>query len=516
MRCSGGTPCGRCDTRSLECQYPTERRSKGKTRVGASKGLSRLEIQEQESQTPQTSFNRLNGDETESMEIEHASSYQMGGFSVNDIHGTTSPKAANTFSPQVKAHAENTPSDGRASLVGAFTPSLYLPSNQLQTSARLPLSIYPNADSQQPHGMTSPEVPKMFSVDLTSGLGPNMRNFQPDMTSSGAVDMEIDMSGNAEMTLEFDPSLFDQSMLSTINWLPNEFFTSASNEQSQLSGVPSQHPQPAVSDSYATRMAWHPPVINTEQSPSMAENLSHTPSGHVSLGTDMESPRRYSHVGSEASPHSESVDSTKRSSDYYVDGGGARLPKYRKKQAPWSTSAVETAAVSGQLIVENISRRYGFPSTHGINLDNVSEVAISVKPIETNTHRELYRNFLLLCRTDNPFFEMFESENFPTAEECTGYLACYFDSFHDVYPILHLPTFDPSRCHWLLVLAIVAIGCHTSNIHDAHQCMDAFNEMIRRAIYVEVRVPFYPRDSMYLQVSLGRKKNHTHARYHST
>ncbi|KAF4765051.1 hypothetical protein HAV15_003149 [Penicillium sp. str.  len=31
VRCSGGTPCGRCDTRSLECQYPTQRRSKAKT-----------------------------------------------------------------------------------------------------------------------------------------------------------------------------------------------------------------------------------------------------------------------------------------------------------------------------------------------------------------------------------------------------------------------------------------------------------------------------------------------------
>lgn len=406
----------------------------------------------------------------------------------DDIHGVTSPKASvNTFSTQVGTHAESAPSEGRAS-------SLYFPSSNQLPSTRLSLAMCPNEDGQHPHNeMTTSNVPKTFSLDPTSNLGPNMRNLQPGMTTSG-VDIEMDMDGNEDMTLDFDPSLFDQSMLSTINWLPNDFFTSDSNEQIQTPGVPSQQPQPVASDSHAARMTWHPPVINSEQaSPSMAENIPYTPLEHISLGTDMGSPRRYSHVGSEASPHSESVDSTKQSSDYYVDGGGARLPKYRKKQSPWSTSTVAAVAVSEQSISENTSRRHGFPNTHEINTDNISEVARSVRPIETSTHHELYRNFLLLCRTDNPFFEMFESDNFPTAQDCTGYLACYFDSFHDVYPIMHLPTFDPNRCHSLLVLAIVAIGCQTLVTHEADQYRDAFHEMIRRAIYVEVSILIYTR-----------------------
>lgn len=39
MRCSGGAPCIRCDNRSLECQYPTERRSKSKATEPASQKL---------------------------------------------------------------------------------------------------------------------------------------------------------------------------------------------------------------------------------------------------------------------------------------------------------------------------------------------------------------------------------------------------------------------------------------------------------------------------------------------
>ena len=445
---------------------------------------------EHEPQTPLPSSNRRNGDEAESMEIEHASSSQMAKFSVNNIHGATSPNASvNAFSIRMDTHAESTPSDGRAPIAGASNSPLYLPSsNQLLPSTRLPSTGYPNDNSQHPHNdMATPDVPKMFSVDPTSGLGPARRNLQPDMANSDA-DVEMNISGNAQMTLEFDPSLFDQSMLSTINWLPNELFASASIGQTQLSGFPSQQPQSAVLDSYPTRMAWHPPVTNTEQvSPSMAENFSHTPSGHISLETDMGSSRRYSNVGSEASPHSESVDSSKRSSDYYVDGGGARLPSYRKKHVPWP-NAVEAMALSRQSIAEDNVRHHGFPSTHEISVNNISEVAKSVRPIDTNTHQELYRNFLLLCRTENPFFEVFESDYFPTAENCTGYLASYFDSFHDVYPIIHLPTFDLNRCHWLLVLAIMAIGCRTSSIYEADQCRNAFHEMIRRALYVEVSV----------------------------
>lgn len=39
VRCSGGAPCIRCDNRSLECQYPTERRSKSKATEPASQKL---------------------------------------------------------------------------------------------------------------------------------------------------------------------------------------------------------------------------------------------------------------------------------------------------------------------------------------------------------------------------------------------------------------------------------------------------------------------------------------------
>lgn len=484
VRCSGGIPCGRCDTRSLECQYPTERRSKARVRNGTSRGRCGVETQEHELQTPGLSSPQFNGSHTES-----TGSYQRTQFPANGTDDSQpSPKTStNAFPNAADDRSKITPSDGRGPIEGASNPPLCLSSsNPTSSSARLPLGVYPNGDCQQPYGeIMNTNVPKLYSVAPTARLGPEMRELQPGMTGSG-VDIDMDMTTNPEMALEFDPSFLDQSILSTINWLPNEFFVGTSSDHAQASRVPSLYSQPTASNPYAARMTWHPPMINTGQlSPSIAENQ--TPSGQMSLGPDMGSPRRYSHVVSESSPHSESVDSGKRSADYYVDGGGARLPKYRKKQTPWSTSSTDAVAVAGQSLCEDSMRRFAFRTVHDIHVENISEeVARFVRPIEATTYDQIYRNFLVLCRSDNPFFEMFDSETFPPAEDCSRYLACYFDSFQTVYPILHLPTFDPNQCHWLLTLALVAVGCHSSAICEADQCTAAFHEMIRRAICVEV------------------------------
>ncbi|KAJ5140018.1 hypothetical protein N7448_003426 [Penicillium atrosanguineum] len=184
VRCSGGTPCGRCDTRSLECQYPTERRSKGKVRTGASRRLFGTEIHEHEPQTPLSSSNQANGDEEERMQTEHTSSHQMGKFSLTGIHEIASPKEGTAFSTRGETHTESTSSDGRASIVGAPNPSLYLPSHSVPP-ARLSLGTY-SGDSQHSHNeMSTPDMPKIFSVDPTSVLGPNMRSLQPDMINGG-------------------------------------------------------------------------------------------------------------------------------------------------------------------------------------------------------------------------------------------------------------------------------------------------------------------------------------------
>lgn len=490
VRCSGGMPCGRCDSRSLECQYPTERRSKARLRNGSFKGPSVMEPLESEPQSPRISSPRPSGNNV--AHPHDIPSHQLGQFSINAVNDSPgSPKTSiHPFTSPTDPRSENKSSEGRGSVAGHSNPQLYTPSaNPTADAPTLPPNVYQNGEYNPGYGELS--NPGMLPVGTTANLVPGMREVEAGISAPG-VDMDIDMTGNSEMALGFDPSIFDQSMLSTINWLPNEFFAGPTNDQSQSSRVPQHFSQGTFPESYGPRF-WQPSVINADNiSSSVPENNTHTPSGPLSLGTDMGSPRRYSHVGSESSPHAESVDSGKRSADFYVDGGGARLPRYRKKQTPWSTSSTDLPTATGQAVCENNTRRFGFPGIQEVNLENISEdVLRSIRPIEATTYDEIYRNFLLLCRNDNPFFEMFETENFPRPEECTRYIACYFDSFQAVYPIFHVPTFDVNQCHWILALAILAIGCHSSSIHDADQCTAAFHEMLRRAIHVEVSLSLF-------------------------
>ncbi|CAI7567622.1 unnamed protein product [Penicillium manginii] len=479
VRCSGGSPCGRCDTRSLECQYPTERRSKAKARNGTSRQLSITE--DNELQTAETLSPKPYTNHTDPALMEGTMTFQLTQLPVNDMNDSQRAPITSDQDHPTNTPSQPTDSDGRDSVAGTSNAQLYAPSsNKVSDTPQIPPSVYQKDGCPHPYnGLVNTIVPSLTSMSS------DLRQTQPGLPDSGA-EMEIDMSGNSEMAMEFDPSFFDQSMLSTINWLPNELFTT--RDQSQRPGAPSQYCQPPISNSYAARTTWQPPVIDTRQiSPSLPGNAPQISSENMSLGPGLENHRRQSNVTSEASVNVDSVDSANLSGQYYVDGTGARLPKYRKKQTSWSISSIEAQNPGHSLPdSEGTPRKFGFPILCEIRVENISQdILRSLRPIDPFIYDKIYGEFLLLCRNDNPFFEMFESTHFPTADECNRYIAFYFESFQTVYPMLHLPTFDPNQCHWLLTLAIVATGCHCSGTPETDQCATAFHELIRRAFLAE-------------------------------
>lgn len=480
VRCSGGIPCGRCETRSLECQYPTKRRSKARVRNGTSPELPSADMHERELQIPQPSSPQLSGQHAEPMQVDHAVSQPMLHFSVKGVNESQPPLEAST-NPLPHSMEAHSPSERKGFIARASDSQLYSASSSAGSLAALS-----DADRRQQHNeISSTNMSKLYWIDSAAGVASGTRDLKLDRTSAG-VNNETDVTRDQEMSIEFDTSFFDQSMLSTLNWLPSEFVAGTSHDQAQP-GIHSHWSPSAVSNTHAARLAWQPPLIhNGQTSPSITENVSLAPSGHFSLGTDIGGPRQYSHVAGESSPRPGSIVSAKRSTDYCVGDSGAQLPKYRKNQVPLSTPG--TVAGSVQPLDEHSAHQFAFPSVYDLHAKNVSDQAAhSVRLIDTPTHSNIYRNFLLLCRNDNPFFKEFESEKFPSADDCNRYLACYFHSFHAVAPLFHLPTFDPNRCHWILTLAIVAIGCHYSGIQETDQCTAAFHEMIRRAICFEVR-----------------------------
>ena len=355
-------------------------------------------------------------------------------------------------------------------IANAPNPRFLLPNEIRRPSEILPLGAYQTYDN------SSSNILKAFPVNSSNNLSSEISDNQPGMDPAG---------NNSEVPLEFDPTFFDQSTLSTINWLPRELLPSDSNGYAQSTGVSSRYNQSLSPSAYLSRTEWQPPIISAEQLNILQpERDSQTPSVHVSLRNNMETLNQYSHGISEPSPHTESVNSARGSADYYVDGAPSRRPKY----APWSSESVEPVDIGRHLLVEDGEHRFNFPIISELRTDQISEdLTRWTQRIETSTYDKIYRHFVQLCCNETPFFEAFESEKFPTADQCNQFIIIFFDSFQAVYPILHISKFDPNTSHWLLTLSLIALGCHVSHISEMEQCTTALHELIRRGIYLEVR-----------------------------
>ncbi|KAI9928264.1 hypothetical protein MW887_002297 [Aspergillus wentii] len=477
VRCSGGTPCARCDNRTLECEYPTERRSKVKTRKEPYEKAS-LETENDphlhESQSHPTQKDGAPrtqvGAESPPPFIYHTSQFRL---ELNEPNHSTNLDRQNV-SP---VKSKDTHIDRGVSQVDDTSSRAFLSSGN-----QVPFSSH-NVNTQQIYpDIPNPGIRNTLSTDTavaTPGLDQEMRSIQSGIVGRN-IDIEMASANSQQAHLGFDQPFFDQSMLSTINWLPNDLFPDAMNDPSRLS-------QPSYSRSRNSSLAqntWLPPIINAgHASPSLPEDASQPP-GSIALGADLESPNRFNNAIGEVSSHPETGDVAKRPADYYADGTGVRFPKYRRKHSSWSESAdITNFSHPG---TGDTNPRILFPIVQEVHVDSVSEEEATLdRQIESSIYDQIHHNFLTLCCTENFLYRKFDSENFPSADTLSGFIHLFFDSFQSACPLFHSPTFNPNRCHWLVTLAVSTIGCRAAKIPEAEDCAMAFDEFLRRAINVE-------------------------------
>lgn len=468
VRCSGGAPCGRCDTRSLDCQYPTQRRSKAKA-------LRELDANEAGTSSRKAAHRDSNP------------STHQAQFSTDKHNTSVSPKPllgvfSSTPDP-VKSISSNT----HSAMGEASDPHIFLP-NAIQepSTVRPQLGIY-NGVANQRYERSNQRVsqPAVASSSLDSGVGV----LQPGMCRS-TVDVEMNMENDA-VPLDFDPSLFDQSVISSINWLPAELLPGASLDQTMPSDVSSQYNQVPGPGPYFSRLAWQPPVILSEQSDSLNQETGpRRPLVHIPMG-NMKSPGQYSQGISESSPQTVSTDSAKSSADH-IDRAGNRVPGHSKRYLPWSGSSGKSIVAGRQMLLEEDEHHFEFPDISKSRADHaLADVGRLIPSIEPSTYDKIHQQFVSLCRSETPFYKIFETDRFPTADELTWLIASFFNSSQAVFPILHIPTFNPNSCHWLLTTSIAALGCHVAQVAEMEQCTIAFHEFLRRGIHFEVTNHIY-------------------------
>ena len=422
---------------------------------------------------------------------------------IHDFNNSQPPPNPSVQIPVKNQPHLNAPDRGR-SVAGVSGSQLDVASssNYVSATSKIPLTVYPKDEYSPTYNLLG-DTPNVYTSESMADISPGPGQVQPSL-SVPDVDMGLDMPTGSNIPMEFHPPFFDQSLVSAMNWLPTEVLTSGN--QTQQSETSLQYSQ---SDSHAGPVAWQPPVIGTGQiSLSQPENVAQTPSSIVPLETDLENVEEDTKFIREASS-ANYVDRGDKSTRFNTDGDEGPTPKAKKRDNNFPSSSLEAVSTQKSL-VERTPRRFRFPVAQQIRLENVSEHLIRLlNPIETSTHKNLHAKFLQLCHNENPFFQVFDSKDFPSADECNRYMVCFFDSFQLVYPIIHPSTFDPNLCHWLLTLALVGIGCNYSGTPEALQGTVAFHEMIRRGLLAEVSItsvlPHFSSSHVFIWTGKQRK-----------
>ncbi|KAL1967885.1 hypothetical protein VTN77DRAFT_2302 [Rasamsonia byssochlamydoides] len=497
VRCSGGDPCVRCQGRSLGCQYPTERRSKLKAGKESNRRSVSSIIDQQPSRNgpdkPQSSgVNYINkqtssvtGDTQSQRSGQPANQIQFRFVSC-DASTARSDSSAQRTLRDIPDQSTDRPTQPISDVETTNRQVLSPEHGETAEMSRLSYPSYSEINSRHmyQHVSAPPTFPIPFASDPSAGTEGHADNVQPDVNNT---DMDIEMANSTGRPLQMalDQNLFDQGELSAINWLPTNLLPGNTLPLSQ--GIASRPIQGLWSESFNTRTAWLPPAASADQMNSY--NNAHNPSqgytGDIPLRSTAESPRPQSQAAQDTSPRSGSYKGSTRSGDYYVDGDGARRPKYSRKSRTWSNSVGNELSLLLQLKNGTQELPFAFPPIEGVETEGLSDDVRSTKPIEPATYEQMRRAFDQLCCTENFLFSPFETNYFPSTETLDCFIRHYLDSFQPVYPIFHLPTFDANKGHWILTVAISAVGCHVVNSPEAARCASAFHEFIRRAIQVE-------------------------------
>lgn len=481
VRCSGGTPCDRCRTKTLECEYPKERKSKNRAMREATQASTSAEEQQEADKTvehtyedqsfvnnvPVTSASPVPAIQTQHQfgSLETPNMSPIGAQPANYINHGVSQANTPTISPTVQHNIE-------PSALSPVRDQNYSSLGQQQLYTTPPTHAFP--------------FPLHVRSD-TSSERYGYANASPQSGLSTGMNMALSNPTSNPIQMNFDPNLFDQSVSSAINWLPTNLFDGAT-DMGLYPGAPTPSLPEAWSADPNLRSSWFPPAANVEHIPP-----SRIPEDVLQDSRNLASAQVRDNMGqyirgfSESSSQAGSLSSAVSSGEYYIDGDGARLPKYKRRCKTWPKSSEEQISRLVHIQNERQNPSFGFPNIEHVPVDSRADEPQLRNEIYKPTYDNILDSFHQTCRrSDVSLFPKFDSEIFPSINVLTGFVRLYFDSFQSVYPIVHTPTFDPNRCHWILTLAVAAIGCHYGEHAESEKCARAMHEFLRRAIFVEV------------------------------
>jgi hypothetical protein len=165
--------------------------------------------------------------------------------------------------------------------------------------------------------------------------------------------------------------------------------------------------------------------------------------------------------------------------ELYIDGDGVRLPRIRRPKS-----------LRGERMQLEMSTddhaRLCFPPWSAFIAELEDESLRERTFLQRDTWDELRMRFHHYCLTPSALFPSFVSTQFPTRIDFDVMIACYFDSFHQILPLIHMPTaaFEPAE--WLLALGVASAGSHFLSGSSQCQYTRALHEFLQRALVFAV------------------------------
>ncbi|KAK2731466.1 hypothetical protein FQN55_004665 [Onygenales sp. PD_40] len=329
-------------------------------------------------------------------------------------------------------------------------------------------------------------MPVMISNILTS----NPDEFDPvqprGIHDRGLIDMVPQTSVNMNRlqrypnTSALDEQYFAPTMLSSLNWLPPDF----SMDNPDTGDLPMQFsPQlvPGMPIEVQTNLY---PLGNITSSMEPDPTFPQYGESQAAYGTPSQSGSHETYHLSHQEHMSPSAGSDPPKSGYYVDGDGARLPRNGKRlKAKVPLSESSPFAGFSRHSDQHSRVIFEFPPLSYSESGDEETCQAQVQYLDEQLYQSLLILFHQTCVAPS-LFPCFGSTYFPSLHAFNRLVQKYFQHFHPIFPLLHLPSFGGSNPHPLLALSLAAIGSHYVEIEGFEFGMIAMHEFLRRAIHL--------------------------------
>ncbi|KAL7915557.1 C2H2 transcription factor-like protein [Trichoderma velutinum] len=456
-RCSGDNPCAACEKRSINCSYPHSTNARADAGGNVIEGNSAISSDEQTGELHSEEHLGTNPAITNSEDS-----------SKSWPHMSHSPTNAGGSHEELGPFVSERSFDTNRTVMTAPT----IETTGFQSVGRSPQSAAQPRRSLCSHDNMlgqSPEIPTNLPlqpflrdslVEFHQGAGSEA---QQNWSSGESASQSSTVNNITEVSRRSEPRFWRHNGLSSINWLPENWIADFDFDSGQTP------PQGSYSG----------PAQISQDRPMSGPDI-----GSATL-----------HVNENRSPFSNNQGITAPENSngkgvgyYYVDGDGARLPRIRKvlHQSAHQSSDTYTQLTNTDG-PETIYNKYGFPGCDYGPHDGANISSSGNQQIPIEIYRDILHAFNQTCIT-SPYSSPFHSGDFPSLESLHLFVRLYNEHFQPILPFIHPATSNILSSHWLLVLAMAAIGSHYVNIEEVDVLVVAMHEFLRRAINMVLEI----------------------------